>query len=143
MKRITRTLLAIAAIAALAALSASSALAGPTQGQRGLPEDFVPGVTDFPVRPPVFVPGVTDFPVRPAIKTPDQAAPRADGFDWTDAGIVLGSVAILALIAAAGVAVLRRRSKAIAATAALGVAVTAASAGGALALNHNETVLRG
>jgi hypothetical protein len=142
MKRITRTFLTIAATAAVAVLSASAALAG-TSGQRALPEDFVPGVTDFPSRPAVFVPGVTDFPSRPAVEPVTVSEPRAGGFDWSDAGIVAGSVAVLALLVAAGLVALRRRSRAIAATAALGVAVTAAAAGGALSLNHNETVLRG
>ena len=143
MKRITRTFLTIAVTAAVAVLSASAALAGPSQGQRGLPEDFIPGVTDFPARPAVFVPGVTDFPSRPAVDPVTVSEPRTVGFDWTDAGILAGSVAMLALLAAAGLLALRRRSRAIAATAALGVAVTAASVGGGLAINHNETVLRG
>jgi hypothetical protein len=145
MKRITRTFLTVATTAAVAVVSASAALAGPTQGLRAQPEGddvFIPGVTDFPARPPVFIPGVTDFPVRPVIQTETVSAPRAEGFDWSDAGIVAGSVAVLALLAAAAVAALRRRSKALLGTAALGVAMIVASVGGGLNLNHNETILR-
>ena len=141
MKRIIRTFLVATAIAAVGVLSASAALAGTSQAQRGLPEGFIPGVTDFPARPAVFIPGVTDFPSRPAVDPVTQ--PSADGFDWANAGIAAGSVVVLALLAAAAVVALRRRSRAALGTAALGVAVTAAAVGGGLAINHNETVLRG
>jgi hypothetical protein len=146
MKFITRTFLAVVATAALAVLSASAAPAGPHQGQRAQPEGddvFIPGVTDFPARPAIFIPGVTDFPARPAINPVTVSVPRADGFDWGDAGIGAGSVALAGLLVAVAVAILRRRSRAILGTAVLGVALIAASAGGALGLNHNETVLRG
>ena len=146
MKRITQKFLVVAATALVAAVSASAALAGSAPGPRAQPEGddvFIPGVTDFPSRPAVFIPGVTDFPSRPAVDTRTVSTPRADGLEWSDAGIVAGSVAVLALIAAAAVAALRRRSRAMLGTAALGVAVIVGSAGGGLDLNHNETVLRG
>jgi hypothetical protein len=99
MKLVTRIYL-ITVTAAVAALSSSAALAQPAQPAR---EEFIPGVTDFPV--------------RPATRNVTVTIEEAGGFDWADAGIGAGSGAFAALLAAAAVAVLRRRSTGILGTA--------------------------
>jgi hypothetical protein len=136
MNRITRSFLTVTVTAAVAAVSASAALADPPQGH---------GASGRAQGDVAFIPGVTDFPARPATNTVTVSVLPAGGFDWSDAGIGAGAVALAVLLAAAAVAVLRRRSRTILGTAGavLGVAVIAASAGGALTLNHSETVLRG
>lgn len=100
MKLITRLCLIVAATAALATTSASAAVAQPAQRDRV-----------------EFIPGVTDFPARPATRNVTVSVRETGGFDWSDAGIGAGSAALAALLAAAAVAVLRRRSASIPETA--------------------------